>query len=70
MPRISSGKFWRKKCLHQLGPVQFHLSLQWSYGVLLWEIFTKGGQPYQGLENLDIREFLEKGGRSLAPDFM
>ena len=47
---------------------------QWSYGILLWEIFTKGGQPYQGLENVDLKEYLERGGRLLKPhlatDFM
>ena len=47
---------------------------QWSYAVLLWEIFTKGGQPYQGLECLDIRKYLERGERllmpRLAPDVM
>ena len=47
---------------------------QWSYGILLWEILTKGGQPYQGLENVDLKEYLERGGRLLKPhlatDFM
>ena len=45
----------------------FTRAYQWSYGVLLWEILTKGGQPYQGLENLDIREYLERGGRLSQP---
>ena len=40
---------------------------QWSYAVLLWEIFTKGGMPYQGLESLDIIEYLERGGRLSKP---
>lgn len=33
----------------------------WSYAVLVWEIFSKGGTPYAGLSNAKAREKIEEG---------
>lgn len=33
----------------------------WSYGVLLWEIFAFGSQPYLGLTNSQAREKVDEG---------
>ncbi|EFX73008.1 hypothetical protein DAPPUDRAFT_308023 [Daphnia pulex] len=41
----------------------------WSYGVLLWEIFTLGKVPYPGLEGNTLVRQLEKGYRMEKPDF-
>jgi len=40
----------------------------WSYGVLAWEIFSKGGTPYQGMTNTRARELIDGGYRMPAPD--
>jgi len=40
----------------------------WSYGVLAWEIFSKGGTPYQGMTNTRARELIDTGYRMPAPD--
>jgi len=40
----------------------------WSYGVLCWEIFSKGGTPYQGMTNTRARELIDSGYRMPAPD--
>ncbi len=40
----------------------------WSYGVLCWEIFSRGGTPYQGMTNTRAREMLDSGYRMPAPD--
>ncbi|XP_038069358.1 plexin-B-like [Patiria miniata] len=39
----------------------------WSYGVLLWEIFSKGAKPYPGIPNQDVYDFLKRGQRMDAP---
>ncbi len=38
----------------------------WSYGVLLWEIFSGGAEPYNGLTCPELRTHIEGGGR-LSP---
>jgi tyrosine-protein kinase Fer len=40
----------------------------WSFGVLCWEIFSKGGTPYQGMTNTKAREMLDSGYRMPAPE--
>jgi len=40
----------------------------WSYGVLAWEIFSKGGTPYQGMTNTRARELIDSGYRMPAPE--
>ncbi|XP_057337459.1 tyrosine-protein kinase Fer isoform X2 [Microplitis mediator] len=40
----------------------------WSYGVLVWEIFSKGGNPYSGMSNSQAREKIDAGYRLPAPD--
>ncbi|XP_073995312.1 tyrosine-protein kinase Fer isoform X2 [Rhodnius prolixus] len=40
----------------------------WSYGVLCWEIFAKGGTPYPGLSNSKAREKIDSGYRMPAPE--
>ncbi|ESN90509.1 hypothetical protein HELRODRAFT_70665 [Helobdella robusta] len=27
----------------------------WSFGVLLWEMFSGGGQPWEGMTGLEVR---------------
>ncbi|RWS28838.1 Hepatocyte growth factor receptor-like protein [Leptotrombidium deliense] len=41
----------------------------WSYGVLLWEIMTRGVTPYPEVDNWDILTYLKQGNRMLRPEF-
>ena len=40
---------------------------QWSYGIVLWEILTRGQKPYPGLDNAQVIKFIKKGKRMAAP---
>ncbi|XP_038071902.1 ephrin type-A receptor 3-like [Patiria miniata] len=40
----------------------------WSFGVVLYEIFTRGDAPYQGLSNQEVVEKLKSGYRMGQPD--
>lgn len=39
----------------------------WSYGVLLWEIFTLGGTPYVDLKSTEVQGKIARGHRLPQP---
>lgn len=43
------------------------ISLQWSYGVLLWELMTLAQQPYANIDAFEMLNFLKKGHRIAQP---
>eukprot|EP01137_Pigoraptor_chileana_P023868 Opistho-2@90899 len=40
----------------------------WSFGIVLWEIYSRGSKPYPGLQNHDVAAFLGQNKRMEAPD--
>jgi len=43
------------------------LSDVWSFGILMWEIFSRGQTPYTGMSNSKAREMIEAAYRMPAP---
>ncbi|CAI2352764.1 unnamed protein product [Caenorhabditis sp. 36 PRJEB53466] len=50
------------------GETATQLSDVWSFGVVLWEIFTMGGRPYYNVPDIGIRGLVEKGFRLQKPE--
>eukprot|EP00079_Xenopus_tropicalis_P035726 XP_017949497.1 PREDICTED: proto-oncogene tyrosine-protein kinase ROS [Xenopus tropicalis] len=39
----------------------------WSFGIVLWEVFTMGQQPYPGFSNLEVLHHVQSGQRMCSP---
>ncbi|MBV97520.1 Macrophage-stimulating protein receptor, partial [Eschrichtius robustus] len=42
---------------------------QWSFGVLLWELLTRGAPPYPHIDPFDLMHFLAQGRRLPQPEY-
>uniref|UniRef100_A0A1X7U317 Protein kinase domain-containing protein n=1 Tax=Amphimedon queenslandica TaxID=400682 RepID=A0A1X7U317_AMPQE len=40
----------------------------WSFGILLWELVTKGNLPYPGMTNVEVVEAVPQGYRMIIPE--
>ena len=50
--------------------ISYRLSIKsdvWSFGILLWELVTKGSLPYPGMTNQQVREAVPRGYRMPIP---
>ena len=45
-----------------------NLYLQWSFGVVMWEIFTLAATPYPEIPNSDMRNHMRTGVRLEKPE--
>lgn len=43
--------------------------LQWSFGVLLWELMMRGVTPYPDVDVFDVRNYLSGGRRMRKPKY-
>ena len=47
---------------------------QWSHGILMWELLTRGRKPYSQVDNYSLKQYLHDGHRlekpTLAPNIM
>jgi len=39
----------------------------WSFGILMWEVLTRGEQPYPDMKKEQVKEHVQKGGRLIKP---
>ncbi|XP_067930937.1 hepatocyte growth factor receptor-like [Watersipora subatra] len=56
---LKEGRYSSKSDMHQY--------FQWSYGVTIWELLTRGNSPYPGVSNYYIKEYVTSGKRLDKP---
>ena len=65
----SQGRCWVPGCTLGTKHHSSNLSpLQWSFGVLLWELLTRGCSPYADIDSFRIKTYLQKGYRLSQPE--
>lgn len=42
---------------------------KWSFGIVLWELLTRGMNPYPTVDNWDMMRYLKDGRRLSKPEF-
>ena len=60
-----------RMCTRMLGDIWWPFQkflFQWSFGVVMWELLQRGLTPYPGVDNLDIKRYLERGERLEKPE--
>ncbi|CAH1793779.1 unnamed protein product [Owenia fusiformis] len=40
----------------------------WSYGIVLWELMTRGSSPYPGVANFQVKDYISQGHRMSKPE--
>ena len=45
-----------------------NICFRWSFGILLWEIFSMGATPYPGIERANLLTYLQADRRLESPD--
>ena len=53
--------------LHKVNLPLMSFFIQWSFGVLLWELMTMGQQPYLDLDPFEMANYLHAGYRLAQP---
>ena len=48
-------------------PSNCYVSLQWAFGISLWELFSRGKRPFFTVETCDLHKQMEKGERPEQP---
>lgn len=46
-----------------------HASDVWSFGITLWEIYSKGKSPYGDMSGSEVNELIVEGKRLAKPEF-
>ena len=62
---LTHAKWMAPEC-HSLRQFYFK-SDSWSFGIVLWEAFSYGGLPYDGMDDCEMLNMLSNGGRLEKP---